>query len=104
MDHTVVGISCGKAYAGGAWASRFPNAKHVACCDWKTGRPYQRSRSEITIGVNQSLGIREGDMGPSAGIQGIQFATVGGKIFENARSKQMGQELPQEMFLQDLKT
>ena len=100
----VIPKSSWKAHGIEGWSSRFPNAKHVACCDWKTGRAYQRSRSEITIGVNQSLGIREGDMGPSAGIQGIQFATVGGKIFENARAMKMGQELPQEMFLQDLKT
>jgi hypothetical protein len=100
----VVPKSSWKAHGIEGWASRYPNARHVACCDWKTGRPYQRTDTEITIGVNQSLGIREGDMGPSAGIQGIQFATVGGKIFENARAQGLGQELPQEMFLQDLKT
>jgi hypothetical protein len=86
-------------------SNRYPKAKYVACCDWKTGRPYQRqSRDEITVGVNQSLGIREGDMGPSAGIQGVQFAAVGGRILENAIARGLGKELPSEMFLQDIKT
>ena len=84
--------------------NRYPNARYVACCDWAANKPYPRNREEITIGVNQSLGVREGDMGPSAGLQGIQFASVGGRIFENAKKLGLGHVLPPEMFLQDLRT
>jgi hypothetical protein len=50
------------------------------------------------------MGIREGDAGASAGNQGIQFATVAGRIYENARKLNVGQSLPMEMFLQDIPT
>ena len=85
-------------------SNRYPNARHVAVCDWRNNRPYARNATEVTIGVNQSLGVREGDMGPSAGLQGIQFAAVGGRIYENAKRQNLGHVLPPEMFLQDLKT
>jgi ornithine cyclodeaminase/alanine dehydrogenase-like protein (mu-crystallin family) len=83
---------------------RYPNAKYVDCCDWKTGKPYERGRDEITILATNSMGIHEGDAGASAGNQGIQFATVAGKIYENARRLKIGQILPMEMFLQDIPT
>jgi alanine dehydrogenase len=84
---------------------RYPNAKYVDCCDWKTGKPYERGRGdEITILATNSMGIHEGDAGASAGNQGIQFATVAGRIYENARKLDLGQKLPMEMFLQDIPT
>jgi hypothetical protein len=50
------------------------------------------------------MGTLEGDAGASSGIQGIQFAAVAGKIYENARDARLGMELPAEMFLQDIPT
>jgi ornithine cyclodeaminase/alanine dehydrogenase-like protein (mu-crystallin family) len=85
--------------------NRYPNAKYVDCCDWKTGKPYKRDRrGEITILATNSMGIHEGDAGASAGNQGVQFATVAGRIYENARKLEIGQNLPLEMFLQDIPT
>jgi alanine dehydrogenase len=84
---------------------RYPNASYIDCCDWKTGKPYERGRSdEITILATNSMGIHEGDTGASAGNQGIQFAAVAGRIYENARKLEMGLKLPIEMFLQDIPT
>ena len=83
---------------------RYPNARYVDCCDWETGKPYERGSDEITILATNSMGIREGDAGASAGNQGIQFATVAGRIYENARKLNVGQSLPMEMFLQDIPT
>jgi alanine dehydrogenase len=85
--------------------SRYPNARFVDCVDWKTGEPYRRaSNEETTTLANNSFGTLEDDTGASAGIQGIQFASVGGRIYERARDKGLGTELPREMFLQDIPT
>jgi hypothetical protein len=83
---------------------RYPNARYVDCCDWRTGKPYERGSDQITILATNSMGIHEGDAGASAGNQGIQFATVAGRIYENARKLNLGQPLPTEMFLQDIPT
>ena len=86
-------------------SSRYPNARYVDCINWETGEPYRRSHpDEITTLSNQSFGTLEGEIGPSAGIQGVQFSTIGGRIFENAQKKGLGTELPREMFLQDIPT
>ncbi len=84
---------------------RYPNARYVDCVDWKSGQRYQRTgNDEITTLATQSFGTLEGDMGASSGIQGIQFASVGGRIYDNARQKGLGKELPSDMFLQDIPT
>ena len=85
-------------------SERYPNARYVDCCDWRTGKAYERGSDEITILATNSMGIHEGDAGASAGNQGIQFATVAGTIYENARKLNFGQSLPTEMFLQDIPT
>lgn len=85
--------------------NRYPNARYVDCVDWETGRPYRRdSATEITTLAHMSQGTLEGEAGPSAGIQGIQFATIAGRIYEQALRRGLGTELPQEMFLQDVPT
>ncbi len=84
---------------------RFPNARYVDCVNWETGEPYRRSsEDEMTTIENNSYGTLPGDAAHSAGIQGIQFASVGGLIYERAREKGLGSELPLEMFLQDMPT
>jgi alanine dehydrogenase len=86
-------------------AVRYPNAKNVRTCDWDTGVGYKRrSDDEVTILSNHSHGTVEGDAGISAGTQGVQFAAVAGKIYENARARNLGKELPSEMFVQDIPT
>jgi hypothetical protein len=50
------------------------------------------------------MGIHEGNAGASAGNQGIQFAAVAGRIYENASRLEMGVKLPIEMFVQDIPT
>ncbi|HEX9880698.1 MAG TPA: hypothetical protein VGB25_10930 [Candidatus Binatia bacterium] len=85
--------------------NRYPNARYVDCVNWETGQPYQRARDdEVTTLATQSFGTLEGDIGASSGIQGIQFASVGGRIYDNARNKGLGKDLPKEMFLQDIPT
>ena len=84
---------------------RYPNAKYVDCVNWKTGEPYRRERpDEITTIATNSNGVLEGETGPSAGFQGLQFASVAGAMFESAKRKGIGTELPAEMFLQDIPT
>jgi ornithine cyclodeaminase/alanine dehydrogenase-like protein (mu-crystallin family) len=84
---------------------RYPYGRYVDCVNWETGEPYRRaSNDEITTLATQSFGTLEGEIGPSAGIQGVQFASVGGRIFDGARQKGIGAELPREMFLQDIPT
>lgn len=84
---------------------RFPNARYVDCVNWESGETYRRlSPAEITTLENNSYGTPPGDAAHSAGIQGIQFASVGGRIYECAREKALGTELPMEMFLQDIPT
>lgn len=86
--------------------NRYPRARIVQCCDWATGAEYaeQRPVDEITVLANCSYGMLEGDVGNSAGIQGIQFASIAGKIYERACELGLGTQLPKEMFLQDIPT
>ncbi|MDP6559964.1 MAG: hypothetical protein QF619_07595 [Candidatus Binatia bacterium] len=75
------------------------------CVDCESDRSYRREKGdEIATLATQSFGTLEGDMRPSSGIQGILFATVGGRIYENAMRNGLGHELPREMFLLDLPT
>jgi hypothetical protein len=91
--------------SGAPSKNRYPNARYVDCCNWESGEPYRRERpDEITMLTTNSMGTLEGDAGASSGIQGIQFAAVAGKIYEQARAQALGTELPQEMFLQDIPT
>jgi alanine dehydrogenase len=85
-------------------SNRYPNARYVDCVNWETGERYQRRPDEITTLATQSFGVLEGEIGPSAGIQGIQFSTIGSRIYENAVRQGIGTELPREMFLQDIPT
>ena len=86
--------------------SRYVNARIVDCCDWKTGRTYskERRRNEITVLANHSYGTLEGDFGISAGIQGVQFASIAGRIYEGAVKKGLGYKFPDGMFVQDIPT
>lgn len=84
---------------------RFPNAHYADCVNWESGETYRRlSTDEITTLENNSYGTPPGDAAHSAGIQGIQFASIGGLIYKRAREKGLGTELPMEMFLQDIPT
>jgi len=84
---------------------RFPKARYVDCVNWETGEPYRRKHdNEITTLENNSYGTLPGDAAHSAGIQGIQFASVGGRIYELAVEKNLGIKMPSEMFLQDIPT
>lgn len=82
----------------------YPNARYVNCVNWDTGEVYERGRNEITLLANCSYGNYPGDLNNSAGPQGIQFATVGGRMYENARKLNAGTELPRELFLEDTYT
>ena len=86
-------------------ADRYPNAKYVDCVNWGTGEPYRRERPDLisTLATN-SLGVVEGEAGPSSGIQGIQFAAVAGAIYEGACRLGLGTGMPRDMFLQDIPT
>lgn len=86
-------------------AVRYPNARVVRTCDWRTGVGYQRENADdITILGNHSYGTLEGDSGISSGIQGLQFAAVAGKIYQNARQRRIGSDLPNEIFVQSIPT
>jgi ornithine cyclodeaminase/alanine dehydrogenase-like protein (mu-crystallin family) len=85
--------------------NRYAHARIVDCVDWETGEPYRRERSdEITLLANASYGTLEGEALNSAGIQGIQFAAVAGRIYQKAKQLGLGTSFPREMFLQDIPT
>jgi alanine dehydrogenase len=86
--------------------NRYVNARIVDCCNWDTNMPYsqQRRRDEITVLANHSYGTLEGDIGISAGIQGVQFASIAGRIYEGAVAKELGYKFPEGMFVQDIPT
>lgn len=85
--------------------ARFPKARYAYCVNWETGEPYRRQHdNETTTLENNSYGTLPGDAAHSAGIQGIQFASVGGRIYELAVEKDLGVKMPLEMFLQDIPT
>jgi alanine dehydrogenase len=84
---------------------RYAGKAVVDCVDWRSGKRYERkSANEITLLANASYGTLEGEALHSAGTQGVQFAAVGGKIYENACKQGLGTILPREMFLQDIPT
>lgn len=81
------------------------HASYVNCIDWETGKVFSRENiEEITMLSHESHGTVYSDAGASEGIQGIQFSSIGGKIYENAVAKGIGTEIPSDMFLQDLPT
>jgi alanine dehydrogenase len=85
--------------------NQYPNARYVKLVDWETGERYVRSRDEISLLSNISYGTYPGDVTSSSGPQGIQFATVGGRIYDNAVKRQnIGTPIPRELFLQDTYT
>jgi len=59
--------------------------------DLKAGKiPGRSSPSQITFFIN-------------SGTQGLQFAACAGKVYELAKEKSMGREVPTEWFLQDIR-
>lgn len=82
-------------------SQRYPRARYVDCIDWQTGEAYRRSAAdEITTLAHEGHGTLEGDAGPSAGVQGVQFVSVGGCIYDGACRAGIGRELPSEYFLE----
>ncbi len=95
----------GRIPTGAHGGSRYSRAREVDCVDWQTGARYVRQRDdEVTALGGSSAGTDEGEGGASAGIQGLQFATVAGRIYERAVEKGLGTHLPAELFLQDIPT
>lgn len=105
------------SYAGGTPAERerlsparsradwYPNATLVDCVDWDTGTPYRVENPDaIATLAHMTYGVVGGDTASSAALQGIQFATTAGKLYERAVAQGIGQMLPTEMFLQDIPT
>ncbi len=59
--------------------------------DLKAGRvPGRTSPRQITFFIN-------------AGTQGLQFAACAGRVYQLAKEKGVGRELPTEWFLQDIR-
>lgn len=80
----------------------YPNSRLVDSIDRQTGEIYadKRDPKEITYLANVSYGTLPGEGNSSAGPQGIQFAAVGGRIYDRARELGgIGHELPREWFL-----
>ena len=50
----------------------------------------RKSRDEITLYLN-------------SGNQGLQFAAVGGLVYDKAKAQGLARELPTEWFLQDIR-
>lgn len=81
------------------------HASYVNCIDWESGRTFVRENPrEITMLSHESHGTAYSDAGASEGIQGIQFSSIGGRIYELALENGLGKEIPSDIFLQDLPT
>jgi alanine dehydrogenase len=68
-----------------------PRGKHIGFKDLLEGKAKGRrdNREIISIG--------------GGGVQGIQFASVGGLTYRLAKEKGLGRELPTDWFLQDIR-
>lgn len=65
--------------------------KHPSFPDLAGGKtPGRKSREDITFYIN-------------GGLQGLQFAATGGVVYEEATKRGLGQKLPTEWFLQDIR-
>ena len=59
--------------------------------DIETGRsPGRTSQDQVTLFIN-------------TGTQGLQFASVAGRVVQLARERGIGQAMPREWFLQDIR-
>jgi len=72
-------------------AARLPAEKIVYLKDLLEGRVGGRRRpEEITYSER-------------GGLRGVQFAAIAGKVYELARARGLGRELPTQWFLQDIR-
>lgn len=82
---------------------KLPKARIAPCMDWKTEKPaLANSGKDIAVLAEMSGGLLGGVA--SAGIQGLQFASVAGRAYELAAQRGLGKELSTELFLQDIPT
>jgi hypothetical protein len=83
---------------------QMPNANWISCLDSQAApsseRPSQKDISFLAevAGSNFESGLS------SSGIQGLQFACIGGKAYELAASHQLGKHFDLRLFLQDTPT
>ena len=82
----------------------FPAARWVPCLDWKTEKTIGRQSDKDISFLAELAGSNFAGGLASSGIQGIQFAAVGGKAYELAAAKGLGVKLDTSLFLQDIRT
>ncbi len=80
------------------------NARWVPCLDWKMGKTIGRQSDDDISFLAELAGSNFSSGVASSGIQGIQFAAVGGKAYELAAAKSLGVKLDTSLFLQDIRT
>ncbi|MGH7830495.1 MAG: hypothetical protein ACREP8_09995, partial [Candidatus Binatia bacterium] len=74
----------------------------VPCVDWEKETPLGRDSDEdITLLAELTAGSLPGESS-SSGLQGIQFAAVGGRAYELAAARGLGKPLDIHLFLQDI--
>lgn len=79
-----------------------PNARWVACIDWKTETPLGReSKEDIAFLAELSAGSLPGGSS-SGGIQGLQLASVAGRAYELALARGLGISMDTQLFLQNI--
>jgi hypothetical protein len=82
---------------------QMPNARWVACVDWRTETPIGRESDEdITLLAELASTFPSGLA--SSSIQGVQFASVAGRAFERAASNGLGRRVDRSLFLQNIPT
>ena len=86
----------GMRYGEGPRRSGPTKVRQVSHEELAAGAPGRLNDSEIS----SSTGVGGGDGG---GGQGIAFVTVGRLVYDLARARGLGTELPTEMFLQDIR-
>ena len=80
-----------------------PNARWVPCIEWDTGKPRGReSPKDITLLAEVASTFPSGLA--SSSIQGIQFASIGGRAYELASDRGLGMRVDLRHFLQNIPT
>ena len=73
------------------WKQPAEEGNYPLLSDVRAGRvPGRTHADQITLFIN-------------TGTQGLQFAAVAGRVYELARARGVGQRMPREWFLQDIR-
>lgn len=96
--------------------ARVEGGRHFSLCRWQARGPREDSRRQriirggaptmLDVEIGRAKGRTSDDqvtLFVGTGTQGLQFASVGGWVFHEAKRKGLGRDLPDDWFLQDIR-